>query len=96
MGQTPLTLPRQSQHHPLKLVIKKEGFELVQLNPQLTKEKIKYLYQINQMQKIGEFFLESEIKEQVKNEIEFFNKIKPACVVTGFDLSLCQKLLYRI
>lgn len=68
-------------------LIEQEGFKLVKLNPQLTKEKIKYLYQINQMRKLGEFFSEKEIKEQVKNEIEFFNTVSPICVVTGFDLS---------
>ena len=36
MGQTPLTLPRQSQHHPLKLVIKKDGFEVLQETISLT------------------------------------------------------------
>ncbi|MBI3019580.1 MAG: serine/threonine protein kinase [Deltaproteobacteria bacterium] len=36
MGQTPLTLPRQSQHRSLKLVIKKEGFEVLQETISLT------------------------------------------------------------
>ena len=36
MGQTPLTLPRQPQQKPLKLVIKKEGFEALQETISLT------------------------------------------------------------
>ncbi|MBI3018269.1 MAG: PEGA domain-containing protein, partial [Deltaproteobacteria bacterium] len=36
MGQTPLTLPRQSQHQPLKLMVKKDGFQTVQETISLT------------------------------------------------------------
>lgn len=68
-------------------IIEKENFEITKLYPQLTPEKVKYLYKIDQGQKFGSYFTKEEIKQQVNNEIAFFKKIKPIAVVTGFNFS---------
>jgi UDP:flavonoid glycosyltransferase YjiC (YdhE family) len=68
-------------------LIVEEGFEVRHLAPRLTPEKIDYLYRVDQGQALGYFFSVPEVKEQVRNEIALFEKVKPTAVVTGFNFS---------
>jgi len=68
-------------------LIEKEGFVIRHLEPNLTPEKIEYLYKVDQGQKFGYFFSTREVEEQVKNEIALFQELKPIAVVTGFNFS---------
>ncbi|MDD2284902.1 MAG: glycosyltransferase [Paludibacter sp.] len=68
-------------------IIEKEGYEITRLEPQLTPEKVKHLYKVDQGQKFSSYFTEKEIRQQVNNEIAFFKKVKPVAVVTGFNFS---------
>jgi len=68
-------------------LIEKEGFVIRHLEPNLTPEKIEYLYKVDQGQKFGYFFSTKEVEEQVKNEIVLFQELKPIAVVTGFNFS---------
>jgi UDP:flavonoid glycosyltransferase YjiC (YdhE family) len=68
-------------------LIEKEGFIIRHLEPNLTHEKIEYLYKVDQGQKFGYFFSAKEVEEQVKNEIVLFQELKPVAVVTGMNFS---------
>ncbi len=68
-------------------LIEKEGFVIRHLEPNLTPEKIEYLYKVDQGQEFGYFFSIKEVEEQVKNEIALFQELKPVAVVTGFNFS---------
>jgi len=68
-------------------LIEKAGFRIVALEPRITQEKVDHLYKIADGRKIGAAFTKAEIEEQVKNEIALFEKLKPAAVVTAFNLS---------
>jgi UDP:flavonoid glycosyltransferase YjiC (YdhE family) len=68
-------------------LIEKEGFVIRHLQPNLTPEKVEYLYKVDQGQKFGYFFSIKEVEEQVKNEIALFQELKPIAVVTGFNFS---------
>jgi len=68
-------------------LIEEEGFAIRHLEPNLTPEKIEYLYKVDQGRKFGHFFSTKEVEEQVKNEITLFQKLKPVAVVTGFNFS---------
>lgn len=68
-------------------LIEKEGFVIRHLEPNLTPEKIEYLYKVDQGQKFGYFFSTKEVEEQVKKEIAIFQELKPVAVVTGFNFS---------
>ena len=48
-------------------LIEKEGFKIHHVEPSLTPEKIKHIYQVDQGKKLGNFFSADEIKEQVEN-----------------------------
>ncbi len=68
-------------------LIEEEGFKIERLKPKLTPEKIDHLYKVDQSQASGSFFSIEEIDEQVNNEIEIFDKVKPVAVVTGWNFS---------
>jgi UDP:flavonoid glycosyltransferase YjiC (YdhE family) len=68
-------------------LIEKEGFKIHQVEPTLTPEKINHIYQVDQGKKFGNFFSADEIREQVENEILLFEKLDPACIITGFNFS---------
>jgi UDP:flavonoid glycosyltransferase YjiC (YdhE family) len=69
-------------------LIREEGFSLRALSPQLTPEKIEHLYAVDRGEKLGDFFMLDEIREQVRSELALFRELKPVAVVTGFDFSL--------
>ena len=68
-------------------LIEKEGFRIINLEPKLTPKNIRHIYGVDQGYEFGYYFSIKDVKEQVKNEISLFKKIKPAAVVTGFNFS---------
>jgi hypothetical protein len=42
---------------------------------------------VDQGKKIGYMFSADEVETQVRNELALFERVKPAAVVTGFNLS---------
>jgi UDP:flavonoid glycosyltransferase YjiC (YdhE family) len=68
-------------------LIEKEGFEIHRLEPVLTPEKIDHIYKVDQGEKFGNLFSVDEITEQVESELALFEKIDPACIITGFNFS---------
>ena len=68
-------------------LISEAGYPIHRLEPQLTPEKIDYLYKVDQAQKLGYYFSVEEVREQVRNEIALFRELKPVAVVTGFNFS---------
>lgn len=71
-------------------LIKEEGFELHEMSPRLTEKKLKHVRKALN----GETFITvgyfnyNDLVPRVENEIEFFNKLKPAAVLTGWCLSV--------
>ena len=68
-------------------LIEKEGFSHTLIEPELTPEKIEHIYKVDQGQAFSYMFTREEVAEQVKNEMAFYDRLKPAAVVTGFNLS---------
>lgn len=68
-------------------LITEAGFPLRHLEPQLTSEKIDFLYKLDQGKALGYFFTKAEAEEQVKNEIALYEEVKPTAVITGFVFS---------
>lgn len=68
-------------------LIEKEGYEIRHLKPSLTPKKIDHIYKVDQGQAFSYMFSRKEVEEQVKNEIALYEEIKPAAIVTGFNLS---------
>ncbi len=65
-----------------------EGFEVVELEPQLTKEQIQRWWKIDRGEKFGDMFLEKDLRERIQSELDLYKKINPVAVVTGFCLSI--------
>jgi len=68
-------------------LITEAGYPLRSLEPQLTSEKIDYLYKLDQGQAAGYFFSKAEVEAQVKHEIAILEEVKPTAVITGFVFS---------
>lgn len=68
-------------------LITEAGFPIRSLEPQLTPEKIEYLYKLDQGRAAGYFFSKAEVDEQVRHEIALFEEVKPTAVITGFVFS---------
>lgn len=68
-------------------IIQDAGFEIYSLEPQLTPEKIAHLYRVDQGQTFDYFFTRQEVEAQVKSELEYYKKVQPVAVVTGFVFS---------
>lgn len=71
-------------------MIKKEGFQLHEMSPRLTKRKLKHLRKMlngESLNTVG-YFNYKELLPRVKNEIAFFQKYKPVAVLTGWCLSI--------
>ena len=69
-------------------LIEEDGFPLRELEPGLTEEKVRHLLEIDRMEKRGDFYTAEELSARVESEIEVFRELKPAAVVTGFNLSV--------
>ena len=68
-------------------LIPQAGFALERLEPQITPAKADHIYKVDQGKKIGYMFSVDEVETQVRNELALFERVKPAAVVTGFNLS---------
>ena len=68
--------------------IQEEGFEVREIEPRLTEEKIEHLYRIDRGDEFGDFFTQEELDRRIESEVAFLNSIKPSAVVTGFNLTL--------
>ena len=55
-------------------LIEEEDFLLEKISPRLTPKKIKYLYQIDQGEKLGGMFNQREIEQYVKSELQIIDK----------------------
>lgn len=67
--------------------ILKENFVIEKLAPQLTPEKIEYIYKVDQGEKLGEMFSAEEIKARARSQVEMIKKYEPAAIITGFELT---------
>ena len=71
-------------------LIEEEKFQLVKMEPRLTKKKLDRLRLVlsgETLNTLG-YFSAKELEPRVENEINFFNEIKPAAVLTGWCLSV--------
>ena len=68
-------------------LITEAGYPIRSLEPQLTPEKIDYLYKLDQGKAVGYFFSKAEVEEQVRHEIALYEEVKPTAVITGFVFS---------
>lgn len=68
-------------------LITEAGFAIEHLEPQITTKKAEHIYKVDQGKKLGYLFSVDEVETQVLNELELIKNIKPAAVITGFNLS---------
>lgn len=74
-------------------LIEEAGFPLKKLEPQLTAEKIAFLYKVDKGEKLGPAFSTAELIERIENEAAALKEIKPAAVITGSYITIpvsCQ------
>lgn len=72
-------------------LIEKEGFTLKKMEPRLTEKQLHHVRKAlsgETLNTVG-YFTAEEMNPRVKNEINFFKEIKPACVLTGW----CQSVM---
>lgn len=70
-------------------LIEKEGFPITRLEPQLTPQKIKQLYAINEGKSFARLHSREYVRQMVRNEMALYQSLQPAAVVTGMNLSAC-------
>jgi UDP:flavonoid glycosyltransferase YjiC (YdhE family) len=68
--------------------IVEEGFEIRELEPQLTEEKIQRWWSIDRGEKFGDIFTEADLRKRIESERSIYEELKPAAVLTGFCLSI--------
>ncbi|MBN1313162.1 MAG: glycosyltransferase family 1 protein [Anaerolineae bacterium] len=78
-----LTYGGQFEH-----LIEKAGFNINRLEPHLTPEKIEHLYKVDKGEKLGVMFTEAEAAARVTSELDLYERLKPAAVITGFSLTV--------
>ena len=72
-------------------LIEEEGFTLKKMEPRLTEKQLQHVRKAlsgETLNTVG-YFTAQEMEPRVENEINFFNEINPACVLTGW----CQSVL---
>ena len=70
-------------------LIEKEGFPITRLEPQLTPQKIKQIYAINEGKSFARLHSREYVRQMVRNELALYQSLQPAAVVTGMSLSAC-------
>jgi len=60
------------------------GFPVVNLEPAMTEAQSDHMFRIEHLEKFGYLVSEEDVEERVRNEIDLFERTKPAAVVTGF------------
>jgi UDP:flavonoid glycosyltransferase YjiC (YdhE family) len=68
--------------------IVEEGFEIGELEPQLTEEKIQRWWALDRGEKFGNLFTEADLRKRIESERALYGELKPAAVLTGFCLSI--------
>jgi UDP:flavonoid glycosyltransferase YjiC (YdhE family) len=72
-------------------LIGKEGFTLQKMEPRLTEQQLLHVRKAlsgETLNTVG-YFTAEEMEPRVQNEIQFYQEIKPACVLTGW----CQSAM---
>ena len=69
-------------------LVEKEGFPLTKLEPRLTDDKIRHIYQVDQGEKIASFFSVEETRSRVEEETSFLRDACPLAAVTGFNSTI--------
>src|SRR5512133_2348963 len=70
-------------------LIEKAGFPITRLEPRLTPQKIKRIYEINQGKSFGHLHDVDYVRQMVRSELALYESLQPAAVVTGMNLSAC-------
>ena len=74
-----------------EILIEEEGFTLKKMEPRLTEQQLLHVRKAlsgETLNTVG-YFTAKEMEPRVKNEINLFKQIQPACVLTGW----CQSVL---
>jgi hypothetical protein len=72
-------------------LIEEEGFTLKKMEPRLTEKQLQHVRKAlsgETLNTVG-YFTAEEMEPRIKNEMQLFQEIKPACVLTGW----CQSIL---
>lgn len=64
------------------------GYPLHRLQPELTPEKIDYLWRVDRLEEYGQPFTVAELAQRVASERALYHQLKPAAVVMGSVLSV--------
>jgi UDP:flavonoid glycosyltransferase YjiC (YdhE family) len=70
-------------------LIEKAGFPITRLEPRLTPQKIKRIYEINQGKSFGHLHSIDYVRQMIRSELALYESLQPAAVVTGMNLSAC-------
>ena len=64
------------------------GFEIVQLAPLLSEERLAWFWKKNRGEIVsGDYFTDQELSQRVESELQLYRQRRPVCIVTGFCLS---------
>ncbi|MBS1252072.1 MAG: PGL/p-HBAD biosynthesis glycosyltransferase [Anaerolineales bacterium] len=67
-------------------VVRKEGFEIQPMDPQLTPDLIDHIYAVDKGEKRGDIMPVDVLEQRVANEIELWQAEQPAAALTGWSL----------
>jgi UDP:flavonoid glycosyltransferase YjiC (YdhE family) len=70
-------------------LIEEAGFPLTRLEPRFTPQKIKRMYAIDQARWIGSSHSAEFVRQMVRSELDLYEALQPAAVVTGMNPSTC-------
>jgi UDP:flavonoid glycosyltransferase YjiC (YdhE family) len=92
-----IEIAKASMHHfqphfcgyggPFAHLIGAAGFPFHPLQPELTPQKIDYLWKIDQFEAFGDPFTDAELQQRVCSELALYHELRPAAVVMGSVLS---------
>ena len=70
-------------------LIEQEGFPLTRLEPRLTLQIIRRLYELDQGRSLGAPYDLNFVRRMVRSESALYKRLQPAVVVTGINVSTC-------
>jgi UDP:flavonoid glycosyltransferase YjiC (YdhE family) len=68
-------------------LIEAAGFPFHLLQPELTAEKIEYLWKVDRLETYGQPFSEAELQQRVRSELDLYDRLAPNAIVMGSVLS---------
>jgi UDP:flavonoid glycosyltransferase YjiC (YdhE family) len=68
-------------------LIEAAGFPFHLLQPELTAEKIEYLWKVDRLETYGQPFSEAELQQRVRSELDLYDRLSPNAIVMGSVLS---------